>query len=97
LTLYTLFGCENLGRMGEAFEPYKGLCYFIIANLYFKVNSDLIEMSTIGLRECDRLDGGSNFIPLKLRLQMLVEKAEIWKHVEKEIATPTNPKFLGHY
>jgi hypothetical protein len=64
------------------------LFYFIIVDLCFEVDSNLAEMSTIGLRECDRLDGASNFIPWKLRLQMLMEEAKIWEHVEKEIATP---------
>jgi hypothetical protein len=32
---------------------------------------------TLSLRECDKLDGASNFIPWKLRLQKLMEEAKI--------------------
>jgi hypothetical protein len=39
---------------------------------------------TLGLRECDRLDGASNFVPWKLKLQILMEEVDLWEHVEKE-------------
>jgi hypothetical protein len=46
-------------------------------------------MTTLDLRECDRLNGASNFIPWMFKLQMLLEEAELWEHVEKEIVAPT--------
>jgi hypothetical protein len=52
-------------------------------------------MITLSLRECDKLDGASNFIPWKCKLQMLLEEAKIWEHVEKEIVAPTDPKLLA--
>jgi hypothetical protein len=51
-------------------------------------------MTTLGLRECDRLEGASNFTPWKCMLQMLLEEVELWEHVEKEIIAPTNLKLL---
>jgi hypothetical protein len=50
---------------------------------------------TLSLRECDRLDGASNFVPWKLRLQILMEEADLWEHVEKVILEPTNPTQLA--
>lgn len=52
---------------------------------------------SFNLRECDKLECASNFIPWKCNLQMFLEEAEIWDHVVKEITTPTNLKLLvGH-
>ena len=42
-------------------------------------------MSTIGLRECDKLDGASNFIPWNIRLQITMEEDGIYQHVKKYI------------
>ena len=89
-----LFGCETLGRLNEAYEPQKGLCYFIIANYCFEVDLDLAQMYTIALRECDNLEGVSNFIPRKLRPRMPMEEAVNQEHVEKEITAPTDAEFL---
>jgi hypothetical protein len=50
---------------------------------------------TLGLRECDKLDGASNFVPWKLRLQILMEEVDLWEHVEKEIPEPTDPTQLA--
>lgn len=33
------------------------------------------------------MDGAFNFIPWKLRMQMVLVEVEIWGHVEKVIAT----------
>jgi hypothetical protein len=52
-------------------------------------------MITLGLRECDMLDGASNFTPWKCRLQMLLEEVELWEHIENEIVAPTDPKLLA--
>jgi hypothetical protein len=49
----------------------------------------------LGVRECDRWDGASNFIPWKLRFQLLVEEADLWEHVLKEILKPTDPTKLS--
>ena len=73
----------------------KGLFYFVIIVIFFKGDSNLVEMSHIRLRECDKLDGASNFIPWKLMLQMLMEEADIWEHIEKVIVSPTDPKSLA--
>jgi hypothetical protein len=48
-------------------------------------------MSTLGLTKCDKVDGASNFIPCKCRLQIILEEVEIWDHIEKEIGAPSNP------
>jgi hypothetical protein len=37
------------------------------------------------------LDGASNFVPWKLRLQILMEEVDLWEHVEKEIPKPIDP------
>jgi hypothetical protein len=49
---------------------------------------------TLSLRECDRLDGASNFVPWKLRLQLLMEEVDLWEHVVKEIPEPIDPTQL---
>jgi hypothetical protein len=52
---------------------------------------------TLGLGQYDRLDGTSNFVPWELRLQLLMEEANLWEHVEKEIPKPTNlAQFVAH-
>jgi hypothetical protein len=51
-------------------------------------------MNTLYIRECDRLDGSSNFIPWKFMLQMLLEEAKIWDHVKKEMATHIDLKLM---
>jgi hypothetical protein len=40
------------------------------------------------------LEGASNFIPWKFKLQMLLEEVEILEHVVKEIPTPTSSTWL---
>ena len=50
----------------------------------------ICRMMTLGIRECDWLDGVSNLLPWKLRLQMVMEEIESWEHVEKVIVTPTH-------
>jgi hypothetical protein len=42
-------------------------------------------MTTLNFREHDRLDGASNFTPWKYRLQIVLEEAEIWWYIEKDI------------
>jgi hypothetical protein len=54
-------------------------------------------MTTLGLRECDRLEGASNFTPWKCRLQMLLEEVELWEHVKTKITIPTNLKLLDEH
>ena len=54
-------------------------------------------MTTLGLRECDKLEGASNNTHWNWKLQMLSEEVEIWLHVAKEIIAPTYMKLLlGH-
>jgi hypothetical protein len=77
LTSCRLLGCETLGRLDEAYEPEKGLCYFIISNFSFQVDLDIAQMSTIAPRECDKLDGAPYFIPWKLRPRTPTEEADI--------------------
>jgi hypothetical protein len=52
-------------------------------------------MMTLGLKEFDRLDGASNFVPWKFRLQILWRRLIFWYNVEKEMVAPTNPKILA--
>jgi hypothetical protein len=52
-------------------------------------------MNTLSLRECDKLDGASNFICWKFKLQMPLEEVWIWEHVVKGIPAPTNPRLLA--
>jgi len=40
---------------------------------------------TLGFRECDRLDGVSNFVFWKIRLQIFVEDVDVCEHLEKVI------------
>jgi hypothetical protein len=47
---------------------------------------DIAKMSTLGLRECDRLDAVFNFNHWKLRLHILKEEGKVEDHVEKDIA-----------
>jgi hypothetical protein len=42
------------------------------------------------LKECDRLDGFSDFIPWKIRLQIIMEEVDLWEHVENEIQEPND-------
>lgn len=41
------------------------------------------------------LEGSSNFVLWKYTLQNLVEVANLWYLMEKEIKPPTNPKYLA--
>jgi hypothetical protein len=52
-------------------------------------------MATPSMRESHLLEGASNFVPWKLRLQNLLEMADLWYLVEKVVALPTDPKDLG--
>jgi hypothetical protein len=45
---------------------------------------------TLSLKEYDKLDGPSNFVPRKLEVQILMDEANLWKHVE-DILEPANP------
>lgn len=45
---------------------------------------------TLNLRECERLEGSSNFIPWKLRVHILMEEVNILENGEKEIVDLTN-------
>jgi hypothetical protein len=46
----------------------------------------------IGLKECDQLEGVSNFIPWKCNLHMLMEEKDLWHIVEGKATVPTNPQ-----
>jgi hypothetical protein len=48
-------------------------------------------MASVGLRECDQLEGAENFTPWKCRLQMLLEEVDLWCFVEGKVTTPINP------
>jgi hypothetical protein len=43
------------------------------------------------------LEGASNFVPWKCRLQNLLEEVELWYLVEKEVVLPTDPKELAEH
>jgi hypothetical protein len=47
-------------------------------------------MMALDLKECDRLDSASNFIPCKHKLYILIEKAKNWENVEKVIVSPND-------
>jgi len=47
------------------------------------------------LREYDGLDGYSNFVPWKIKVQILMEEVDLWEHVEKKIVEPTNATQLA--
>jgi hypothetical protein len=47
-------------------------------------------MTTLDLRECDRLESASNFTLWKYRLQMLLEEVELWLFVENKAVIPTD-------
>jgi hypothetical protein len=53
--------------------------------------------TTLGFRECDRLEVESNFAFWKYRLQMLLEKVEIWAFVDKKVIISTNHVHLVDY
>lgn len=38
----------------------------------------MVNFSMLGLRECDRLEGPSNFTPWKCKLQILMEEFDLW-------------------
>ena len=42
----------------------------------------------LGPKEHDRLEGASNFVPWKFKLQILIEEVDLWEYVEKEIPEP---------
>ena len=50
---------------------------------------------TLGLTECDKLDGASIFVPWKLRLQLLTEEVDLWENLLKEILELTDPTQLA--
>jgi hypothetical protein len=49
-------------------------------------------MATPSMQESHLLEGASNFVPWKLRLQNLLEMADLWYLVEKVVVPPTDPK-----
>lgn len=51
-------------------------------------------MTTLLLRECNRLEGASNFASSKYRLQMLLEEMDLWEIVEGTVVVPTNATLL---
>ena len=55
---------------------------------------EFVGMTTLGLRECGKLEGVTNFTSWKYMLQMLLEEVELWKHIETKIIVLTNPKLL---
>jgi hypothetical protein len=46
------------------------------------------------MQESHLLEGASNFVPWKLRLQNLLEMADLWYLVEKVVAPPIDPNDL---
>jgi hypothetical protein len=43
----------------------------LLADLLLRCASGFVGMTTLGLRECDRLEGASNFTPWKYRLDVV--------------------------
>jgi hypothetical protein len=40
---------------------------------------------TLNVKECDKMEGDSNFVPWKLRLQRHMEDIDLWEHVVKVV------------
>ena len=47
------------------------------------------------LRDYDKLDGTSNFVPWKLKVQILIAEDDLWEDVEKAILEPINQTYLA--
>jgi hypothetical protein len=54
-------------------------------------------MATPIMRETHFLEGAHNFIPWKLRLQNLLEMADIWYLGKKVVTLPIDPKDLAEH
>jgi hypothetical protein len=52
-------------------------------------------MAMIPLRVEDKLDGSSNFLPWKERLNLALKAYDLWELVEKVVPPPTNPTYLA--
>ena len=54
-------------------------------------------MASLGLRECDLLEGATIFTLWKCRLQMLLEEVNLWCFVDEKVTFPTHPaQFVEH-
>jgi hypothetical protein len=68
-----------------------------ITGFAFEDSFKMCKMS-LGLKKYDKLEGASNFVPWNLRLQMLMEEANIWEHAVKVVPKPVDPTQLAtHY
>jgi hypothetical protein len=76
-------------------DPRKGLCLLHLLLIFALEDCFSMYKVTLSLRGCDMLDGTSNFVPSKLRLQLLMEEADLWEHVLKEILEPIDPVQLA--
>ena len=48
-------------------------------------------MASLGIRECDMLEGATIFTPWKCRHHMLLEEVNIWCFVDEKVTVPTDP------
>lgn len=53
-------------------------------------------MASFSVREFHMLEGATNFVMWKCRLQDLLEEVELWYIVDKGLTPPTNPKLAKH-
>ena len=51
-------------------------------------------MASLGLRECDLLEGATIFTPWKCRHQMLLEEVNLWCFVDEKVTVPTDPAYF---
>jgi hypothetical protein len=54
-------------------------------------------MTTFSVRYKDRLEGPSNFIPWKCRVQMLFKEHGLWDFMETKVEEPSDPIQLAEY
>jgi hypothetical protein len=54
-------------------------------------------MANVNLQEYHMLNGASNFVPWKCKLQNLLEGVELLYLVDKEVIPPIDPKDLAEH
>lgn len=57
----------------------------------------MVEMETSGLRDQDRLDGASNYVIWKERMEFLLDEHSLKTYVDSVVVVPADPNPLKKY
>ena len=87
--MFTIVRCEIIKFLGESCGTLERLFLHHILLVFVGFSMTCLGcVRSLGFRECDRLDGASNFVPCKLILHIVLGEVGLWEHVVKENLEP---------